>query len=126
MSPLQKVWLLRRAPSWRTADMTIQGLVCCIKKMVLCAVIGCMNRSDRDKVTIFSRLLTVNTHWEDKPCELSDREQQSGSKIGKARCQSNTRQYTRVCADHILWVLIPTSMKLIIQTSTISKIGLCE
>ncbi len=65
-----------------------------ISSMVICAIVGCVNRSGRDKEKSFFRLPTVLTHQGPQTQELSKKRQEL--LVARIRKYPNTR----VCSDH--------------------------
>ena len=69
--------------------------------MVICAIVGCGNRSGRDKTKRFYRLPSVITHQGDQTQELSKRRQAAWlSQIRRADVGSKQYINICVCSDH--------------------------
>ena len=69
--------------------------------MVICAVVGCSNRTEREKGKLFFRLPAIVTHQGDKTHELSKKRQ--GEWLAQIK-RDDLRQleYVRVCSDHFV------------------------
>ena len=71
--------------------------------MVICAVLGCMNRSGKDKNKCFFRLPSVVTHQGERTLELSKRRQVEWlAKIRRQDIRPEKYANTRVCSDHFI------------------------
>ena len=71
--------------------------------MVLCAMVGCENQSERDRGKRFYRLPVIITHQEDKTHELSKRREGEWlARIKREDIKSDKLQYARVCSDHFM------------------------
>ncbi len=71
--------------------------------MVICAVVGCGNRSKRDKNKSFFRLPTVLTHQGTETESLSRKRQKSWlAKIRREDISSEQYYNIRVCSDHFI------------------------
>ena len=69
--------------------------------MVICAVVGCGNRSKRDKDKRFFRLPSVITHQGPQTHELSQKRQEVWiAKIRREDLKPDQYHNTRVCSDH--------------------------
>ncbi len=74
-----------------------------LENMVLCAMIGCSNRTERDKGKRFFRLPAVISHQGDQTHELSTRRQREWmATIKRKDLNLEKLQYIRVCSDHFV------------------------
>ncbi len=69
--------------------------------MVICAIVGCVNRSGRDKENSFFRHPTVLTHQGPQTQELSKKRQELWvARIRRGDLKTEQYPNTRVCSDH--------------------------
>ena len=68
--------------------------------MVLCAVVGCSNRTEREKGKCFFLLPTIVTHQGDKTHELSNKRR--GEWLARIKLRPEKLEYVRVCSDHFV------------------------
>ena len=72
--------------------------------MVFCAIVGCSNRTGRDKEKRFFWLPAIITHQGDKTHELSKKRQGEWlAPIKREDLNPEKLQYARVCSDHIVF-----------------------
>ena len=69
--------------------------------MVLCAVVGCSNRTEREKGKRFFRLPAIVTHQGDKTHELSNKRGEWLARIKRDDLRPEM-EYVRVCSDHFV------------------------
>ncbi len=81
--------------------MLVIDRVALISSMVICAIVGCVNRSGRDKEKSFFRLPTVLTHQGPQTQELSKKRQELWvARIRRGDLKTEQYPNTRVCSDH--------------------------
>lgn len=87
----------QQPPCWCTGERVE------LKTMVLCAVIGCSNRSDTGKGKRFFRLPTVVTHQGSQTEELSQKRQDLWlSRLKREDLRIDQYCHMRVCSDHFV------------------------
>ena len=75
----------------------------CERKMVICAMVGCGNRSDRDKEKRFFRLPTVIDHQGELTLSISKQRQSLWlSRIKRQDLEPSRYRNVRVCSDHFV------------------------
>ena len=72
-------------------------------RLLLCAVVGCSNRTEREKGKRFFRLPAIVTHQGDKTHELSKKRQGEWlARIKRDDLRPEKLEYVRVCSDHFV------------------------